>query len=196
MYKDIEFICSGNYARSPLAEAIARRYLEQRGLKSINVSSSGTLVEAFRIYNENNVVNFLLPLIPKALEREIITPEQAEDIRQKRDVRTLQDELNKKLKEREDYQKKIVLGEMDLIAYFDFNRIPKQTIVRPEAELIIPVDQENCKRTIQIYSKAEQKPRIELLGEVMDPIFCSLDEYRITARELEKATVGAMQKYL
>jgi protein-tyrosine-phosphatase len=35
------FVCSGNTCRSPLAEAIARRIAEERGLGDITVSSAG-----------------------------------------------------------------------------------------------------------------------------------------------------------
>jgi protein-tyrosine-phosphatase len=38
----ILFVCSGNTCRSPLAEAIARRTIEQAGRTDIEVSSAGT----------------------------------------------------------------------------------------------------------------------------------------------------------
>src|SRR5689334_4947896 len=36
------FVCSGNTCRSPLAEAIARREVRDRGLLDVDVSSAGT----------------------------------------------------------------------------------------------------------------------------------------------------------
>jgi protein-tyrosine-phosphatase len=36
------FVCTGNICRSPMAEAIARRLLDERGLQSVEVSSAGT----------------------------------------------------------------------------------------------------------------------------------------------------------
>jgi protein-tyrosine-phosphatase len=36
------FICTGNTCRSPMAEAIARKYLIERGLSDIDVASAGT----------------------------------------------------------------------------------------------------------------------------------------------------------
>lgn len=36
------FVCTGNTCRSPLAEAIARRLVEERGLRGIQVGSAGT----------------------------------------------------------------------------------------------------------------------------------------------------------
>ena len=39
---NILFVCTGNTCRSPLAEVIARREIEQRGLTSMTVGSAGT----------------------------------------------------------------------------------------------------------------------------------------------------------
>src|SRR5215210_7000256 len=39
---NILFVCSGNTCRSPLAEALARKIAERRGLRDVNVSSAGT----------------------------------------------------------------------------------------------------------------------------------------------------------
>jgi len=36
------FVCSGNTCRSPLAEALARKIAERRGIDDLNVSSAGT----------------------------------------------------------------------------------------------------------------------------------------------------------
>ena len=36
------FVCSGNTCRSPLAEALARKIAERRGVEELNVSSAGT----------------------------------------------------------------------------------------------------------------------------------------------------------
>ena len=36
------FVCTGNTCRSPMAEAIARRMLAERGLSDVTVSSAGT----------------------------------------------------------------------------------------------------------------------------------------------------------
>lgn len=36
------FVCSGNTCRSPLAEALARKIADRRGIEDLNVSSAGT----------------------------------------------------------------------------------------------------------------------------------------------------------
>jgi protein-tyrosine phosphatase len=40
--KRILFVCTGNICRSPLAEALMRREVGQRGLDDFDVSSAGT----------------------------------------------------------------------------------------------------------------------------------------------------------
>jgi protein-tyrosine-phosphatase len=42
----ILFVCTGNTCRSPLAEAIARRELEEKGLEGFQVASAGTHASA------------------------------------------------------------------------------------------------------------------------------------------------------
>ncbi len=39
---NILFVCSGNTCRSPMAESLARKIAERRGIKEMNVSSAGT----------------------------------------------------------------------------------------------------------------------------------------------------------
>ncbi|MDQ6770086.1 MAG: low molecular weight protein arginine phosphatase [Gemmatimonadota bacterium] len=36
------FVCSGNTCRSPMAEALARKIADRRGIEDLNVSSAGT----------------------------------------------------------------------------------------------------------------------------------------------------------
>lgn len=50
----IEYVCMGNLDRSPLAEAIARKYYPERGYADMAVSSSGTLVEQINAVPESS----------------------------------------------------------------------------------------------------------------------------------------------
>ena len=41
----IEYVCSGNHARSPMAEVIAKEYVQQKGLaEKVNIYSSGSVL--------------------------------------------------------------------------------------------------------------------------------------------------------
>lgn len=39
----VTFVCTGNTCRSPMAEAVARKWLEERGIDAITVASAGIL---------------------------------------------------------------------------------------------------------------------------------------------------------
>lgn len=39
---DVAFVCLGNICRSPMAEAIMRQRLQDRGIKDVRVHSRGT----------------------------------------------------------------------------------------------------------------------------------------------------------
>src|SRR3989344_8436159 len=64
-YTNIEFICSGNNGRGPLAEEIAKIVLATLGRTDVTVTSSGTLVD-------NSDLTSLLPFVEKAVKKGIL----------------------------------------------------------------------------------------------------------------------------
>lgn len=197
MYRDIEFVCTGNKGRSPLAEAFAKKYLDKKGLLNrVRVSSSGTLVDFFKNPDDEKLAQILGYLIPKALEKRVITPEEAEALRQKRRVKEIQNSIFQRIRVKEEEQNRAVLEEKALFGYYDINRQPQQTILRPEAELIFPMGQENYDGVVKIYSNSKINPVVELFGEIEDPVFVTLDEFRKITEQIEEATESAMDKFL
>jgi len=188
MYKDIEFVCSGNQGRSPLAEAFAKKYLDKKKLlEEVSVSSSGTLVDFLKTVDEEQLAQLIEPLIPKALRINLITDNEAEDIRERRNLKNIETQILQRVNENEIAQKRIISEDFFLPGYFDLTREPQQTIVRAEARLILPVDTENCKRVARIYDKSGISPGIKPLGEIEDPILATLEEYKTIACQIEKA---------
>ena len=43
--KTVEFVCSGNQGRSPLAQLMAENHIQDKGIHGLSAASSGTLVE-------------------------------------------------------------------------------------------------------------------------------------------------------
>jgi len=194
--RNIEFVCTGNGERSPLAEAFARKYLDGQKLNYVQVSSSGTLVDFSKNPDEGKLATLMQQVLPLALERGFVTQEQADSVRQGRDLFRIKDMIFQKVKEREMEQKPIILSEKGLVAYFDTNRNAQQTVVRREAQFIFPIGMDNYDRTINIYSEADVRPIIEILGEIRDPIFATIDEYRMISDKIEEATNMVMGRVL
>ncbi|PIN89259.1 hypothetical protein COU60_03820 [Candidatus Pacearchaeota archaeon CG10_big_fil_rev_8_21_14_0_10_34_76] len=196
-YKNIEFVCSGNRGRSPLAEAFGRRYLEQRGLVGkIELSSSGTLVDFLKNPDRGALREILEKFSYQALHQEIICNEDVENIREEVNIERILEKILKVVGIREPERTRVILKDMGLSSYFNPNRRPQQTTIRTDAELILPLDSENYQRVINIYLPAETKPKIELIGEIEDPIISTPEEYRNIVNRVREVTERAMDKFL
>lgn len=196
-YQNIEFVCSGNKGRSPLAEAFAKRYMDRKGLTDkFELSSSGTLVNFLKNPDMETLGQMLEHFSYKAHQQGIITEEEIKEIRERSNLMGILDKIFVEIRRRESEQRRIVLREKDLVAYLDPNRKPQQTIVRANSELILPMDEENYKRVQGIYVHANTPPRIELIGKIDDPILSTLEEYRAIVNQVEEATERAMNKFL
>lgn len=189
MVKNIEYVCTGNKDRSPTAEAITKRELEIRGIGGIYVCSSGTLVA----YPNSDLLfvkeidHYLGPMIAKG----IITDEEAEQLKKEKNPAA----LLRKFNEEQIKYRTAVLEEKGLIKYIADHK-PTQTTIRPEAELILALSQKNLERIVKIYQPAQNKPRIDSLGEIFDPfLFPSYDKYKRTVEEIELAVLKAFEKY-
>jgi len=152
MYKNVEAICYGNNGRSPIKEATFKRTLKLLGIKDIEISSSGVYVQP-----PENLKEILNPFMGKCIEREVLkeddwallesNPEQV---------------LEKLLKYEAGLRNAYLLDNMG-VDYSDFKRT--QTIARPEAELILPIDEKNLEIVEGIYEGSDYNPEIITLGE-------------------------------
>jgi len=196
-YRNIEFVCSGNRGRSPLAGAFGKRYLEQRGLvREAELSSSGTLVDFLKNPDQEILRQMLEKFSYKAFQQEIICEEDIEKIKRGQDIGRILEKILVAVRKREPEQREIILEETNLAGYFNPDRKPRQTRIRTDAELIFPLDEENYQRVLKIYSPVKAKPRIELVGEIEDPIISTPDEYRAMIKRVRETTERAMDKFL
>lgn len=196
-YRNVEFVCSGNKGRSPLAEAEARKYLSKECLSdSVKLSSSGTLVDFFRNIDDEKLVQILRSNTQNLLEGGIIDRQEADEIMYGKRAIDTSRTVTHRLMENDERNRRIIVEERDLGAYLDFSKNPKQTVIRTKSELIFPMDGGNYRRVVDIYSSSDANPRIEPLGEIEDPLFTSLEGYRDIASQIERTTIEAIQKFL
>ena len=70
----------------------------------------------------------------------------------------------------------------------------KQTIIRPEAELIFALSRGNFERVNEIYSKAVEKPDIRML-ECVIPLFRSFESYKKMVEQIEALVSNMTDEY-
>jgi len=185
---DIEFICTGNNGRSPLAEAVANRVAMTLGLSDLRISSSGTMVDPV-----GDLKAMLLPYVKKAISKGIFRPE-LEGCLGVDPVSVLYKMRAHEAGIRDSYL-------WDSIGLEDFLHNPRQTVVRPQAQLILPIDKSNFDRVVRIYSDSEYRPKILTLGEysglgynLVQDFPSTEQEFRSIAAQIEAATRVAILK--
>ena len=194
MIGNIETVCSGNHFRSKIAQAVFRKELERRRMDRVKVASSGTKVDEINRFNEAKgeertriMVPLMLTHLDTSVNYGIISQEEAEMFRRGEN----QEDILQKILEREKEQSRYrggIVRDMGLEKYFDYDKA-QQTVVRQIAELILPISEDNYKRVKNIYGPVRDKPRIELLGTVDDPIFGIYEDMIIAARDIERLSL-------
>lgn len=146
MYYNIEFVCTGNNGRSPVAEIIAKNILKRESINHIRVNSSGTLVDNIKQLDKSQMTRFLGFLVNEALKYNIINSREAGLL--ETDPHKLYQILSaSETANRERYLKE------NLPNYQSSERIPMQTSIRSDINLILPISYENLGRVMEIYSK-------------------------------------------
>jgi len=196
----IEYVCTANGSRSPIAETLGKDYVRQLGLENrIKVYSSGSRAETIRNNVFSSSTEFLLDIIEKSLGNAIYREKaehMAREIMAKRQKSALAVEQgNKRTREMIEYCIRYSQSSGTANRYaaiLEIGLIPKtsvyqQTEVRDDVDLILPMKKRNVKHVKEIYKSSEQNPLIvpiceyaETTEEIIDPYGGSLKDYKQT----------------
>lgn len=166
--KKIEFVCTGNMGRSPLAELIGREYLVKKDLNShYNTISSGTCVDD--ILSENLDLSFKISKIELGKKRGIYESKEL-------------NEINKAIKNGDNYSinnyynfamifftneeirhRDEIIKEYGIEGKVKTNQ--EQTIIRNDTIAVLSMSDENNEVVKKIYEDLDEKPIIQTLGQ-------------------------------
>jgi protein-tyrosine-phosphatase len=189
-FRDIEFVCTANRGRSPVAEVVARKIIEELELTDfVTINSSGTLVE---ITANKDFVNSMRPYVKKWIEYGLLQKNRLEilELEPQRVVREMGEIENKW---RAEY----------LIERFgvNINHYPKQTIKREKAQLILVMDDFNLNKVKSAYAGNKYNPKIELLSSfagssisLIDRSYKDYKDYKALADDVVRLTRTAATK--
>lgn len=194
MYRDIEFVCTGNNARSPIAEAVAFNMLIDMNLQTeVRVTSSGTFVDFIKKAGDGEIIDRIKPYLELAVSSGILNPSDRETFQ-----RSPRSVLDKLVAYEEDMRKRFLSEERGIT---DYAHERKQIVIRPEAELILPVSADNLERVGSIYSAVRKKPKIQLLYDYSGTDIAeegnwikSYDVFLEGARKVAEAAEAAVRK--
>ena len=195
-YVNIEGVCRGNNGRSRIFKAVAQAFVNKYELQDqVRISSSGTQVDEIEALDWPDLVEMLREHVDRAIELKVLDKEDLPIL--KKSPRAILDSLlvyetrmrNKYLESRglsPDHDRSV------------------QTVIRPEAKLILPVSKGNLERVQGIYKRVEvdNRPKIELLGVFANVGFYDgeddwlkpYDQFRESVDRLKEATECAMAR--
>ncbi|GEM_PF-4793346 len=207
-YKNIEFICSGNFCRSIVAEAIALKYLHDNNIKDVNVYSSGVLVNTLDNLYKNgsdildSIPNFINELYNQdkiGKYQRIMIQKLFDYIKRKIDAKKIMKELGKNI----DSSHKRVGHFLAKNGIKSYKHIKEQTIAR-NSDLILTMSDDNLKGIKRIYADSGFHPDIYLLTEfgglnqkeIKDPLMTDEHEFFEISEIVKTATLNSMKKIL
>ncbi len=213
----IEFVCSGNMGRSPLAELIARNHiarLDESG--RLEATSSGTLVTTLNAWRDGSVpfnpvrAKWLLEQALKAgvysgdertLVRSFVRAEAVDITDPAVSAMTLKAQLSFDAEEMEN--RALVAVKLGLKG--GFKAAPEQTVARRDAVVVLGMSSSNTASIREIYAPSKATPVIETLtdytaraelAQVPDALGLGRDVYMEMAEVLRAETVKAGEKTL
>ncbi len=207
MNKDIEFVCRGNSRRSRLCESFARAYVDTYNIEEVAISSSGVNVGFINTDTVESLISRYDGQAEMFRRAGFISASEERDMRGGKETRLVGRRLLNRIMEHEREVRIRVLSDLGLLHYLDdsngaYQREQRQTIIRPEADLILPVSEGVRKEVVQIYSNSDIKPQIELLTTYAgrnDNFVDTTMDYNIlveAGKRMKKVVNKAMERYL
>ncbi|MCK4590011.1 MAG: hypothetical protein KAT77_06205 [Nanoarchaeota archaeon] len=210
----IEFICTGNGGRSPMAHTIGVDHVQEQGLgKRVQIYSSGTGAEATEKDLFSFPTNFLLAPIETALQNGVyqgkavqIAQEVLAD--QKATTQAIESgDMNmmgkvkyciQYLSADEVAKRNVALLEIGLVPVGHFHQ---QTTVREGVDLILPMKQSNADQVKEIYGGSGRSPivvpiceYVGLEGAISDPFGGPMEIWRETRDKIAEVVVKSIDK--
>lgn len=182
MVKRIEFVCTANNGKSPIALAVARSHVGKN--REYALSSTGTMVEIITTSNGGQLAKYLKQFCNDAHERDILSAEEIKDL-----------EINP----REILEKFLINERMNRDKYLDelglkFVDYPTQTHAISSEGIVACIGDSNLRRVKDIYNRSEYSPKIvNLMGEdypdVSNRWILTYEEFREMAEAVRKSTI-------
>ena len=210
----VEYVCSGNHGRSPIAAAVARQHVRKLLAEDyLEIQSSGTCVD--KIKSSAFPTSLLLPCIEKALTsglftefndarimklaRETLDTKGADEIALKTIIARMADF--------EECYRNIVISELihpETSLGSVKSHIPRQLVVSDDAGCILVMGARNKSEVCEIYAITNPAPLIATIGEfaghpdiqIPDVFGGTLQEYRDMAETLKPLVTISVEKAL
>lgn len=207
LIKLIEMVCTGNQGRSPVAELIARNYLQQIGADGYRAISSGTSVAAIKEHRVD--VPFMIKVIGIGKERGLYNPSQVQaydDAVRTGDATTLQtlyDIAQTAFGEEERRYRREVLPGLGIEGLV--KEETEQTIQRDDTVGVFSMAQNNNAEVGKIYLDPPHQPVIAVLGayayndpsaQIPNAFGQSKEVYVATVKAIQDAVPKAIDRLL
>lgn len=207
MIKNIEFVCTGNSGRSPVAEVIAKDYLKSIGASNeYSATSSGTKV---RQLQKDLPIKVMNPIINLGLERGIYRPAEVTEIQSAIEeenteiVRGYFDRTCQTFIEEEVAYRKKILDELEVKSRV--KQMREQTIPNSNSIAVLPMDSKNYKEVLSIFSNSVNMPIISVMSvlatgiqnaEIPNAFGKGGHDYRIVVEQIAKEVPEAVRRII
>jgi len=177
---NLEYVCTGNNGRSPMAETIARDYVARKGLENrVRISSSGTNHNQLFVQQRNDPAKLLVLVelgLKNGLYKDRIKSLAKKVAEGNETEKNLLDECVNYLVKAEGIYRDMALLEIGLTANGEYH----QPTIPKDIQLILAMAKNNAQQVEQIYAESNVNPLIttvneyaHLPGDVSNP-FCQL----------------------